>query len=199
MKVLVTGFEAFGDVTDNPSAKIAAALPAATPASIEVVFEVLPVEYEASISRLADLIDETRPDAVVCLGVAASRDLITLEQVARREATSPKADNSGRVGFIWQGEGPDQLRTTLPVTLLDTLRSQQSRFDVSHDAGGYVCENLFYHAVRLATAAAIPYAGFVHVPLPGPNRSVGSLTECIAALLLELERHASQATPAQVV
>lgn len=82
MKVLLTGFSAFGKVRVNPSEQIVrlfAARPAVGAARrvalsrnppLQLATAVLPVEYAAAARTIRRLIRAERPDAVLCLGVA---------------------------------------------------------------------------------------------------------------------------------
>ena len=183
MKVLVTGFGPFGDVAENPSADVASMMPGLTPGHVEVVCETLPVEYAASAARLDELIDAERPDAVVCLGVAATRDEVSVERIARRVTRSESPDNAGVVLSAAGGEDePDELPTTLPV---EAIASRG--VSVSEDAGGYVCDHLFYRAVRTAAAAGVPFAGFVHIPLPQGGWTLESIGRRVAGVIAAVE------------
>ena len=183
MKVLVTGFGPFGDVAVNPSAAVAAKMPGLTPDHVNVVCETLPVEYAASTARLDELIDAERPDAVVCLGVAATRDEVSVERIARRVTRSQTPDNAGVVSSAAGHDGePEELPTTLPV---DAIAARG--VSVSEDAGGYVCDHLFYRAVRTAAAAGVPFAGFVHIPLPQGGWTLESIGRRVAEVIEVVE------------
>ncbi len=72
--ILLTGFEPFGGLAQNPSAAVAQAVGGGP-----VEAAVLPVDYEAVGPCLQDLL--ARPwDAVVLLGVAVGRSALSLER-----------------------------------------------------------------------------------------------------------------------
>ena len=70
MKILLTGFNAFGTVKVNPSQLIVEHFAANPPDGIDLITEVLPTEFEAAGNRIRALIRQHLPDAVLCLGVA---------------------------------------------------------------------------------------------------------------------------------
>jgi len=173
VKILLTGFEAFGDVDENPTQVIVEAF-AKQANSIdyaELVCEIIPVEYELSGQRIRELIDQHQPDAVVMTGVSAGRQKINIEFWARNNRTAKIPDNSG-VLLDNQPINPDEsiehfLPSTLPVfSLYSKLNNAGIPVERSNNAGGYICNNIFYSAVEYLKQCGRDevLAGFVHVP-----------------------------------
>lgn len=172
MKILLTGFEAFGTVEENPSQVIVEQMSKShnLPDHIDLICEVLPVEYEASGVRIRELIDTHEPDAVIMTGVAGSCDKINVEFWARNNRTATIPDNSG-VLLENQPINPDEpiehfLPSTLPVfSIYSKLNARKIPVERSNNAGGYICNNVFYCAVDYLkqTQRDIP-AGFIHIP-----------------------------------
>ena len=174
MKILLTGFEAFGTVEENPTQVMVEQMAHNNNLSdeIELVCEILPVDYGVTGKRIRELMDVHQPDAVVMMGVAASRKEINLEYVAANCDTSASPDNSGNKRsnrvidprFDYYFKRP----STLPLDyLFYELRINGIPAIRSYDAGGYLCNHVFYHAM---THALEDYdkpikAGFIHVPL----------------------------------
>ena len=95
-RVLITGFEPFGNDSTNPSADVALALDETTVAGRTIAGMVLPVEFEESARRLKNAIREFDPELVICLGLAASRSAISLERVAVNLDDARIPDNAGQ-------------------------------------------------------------------------------------------------------
>lgn len=81
MKVLVTGFEPFGADSINASWEAVRRLPKRT-AGIDIVAKCVPVVFGDAARIVEELIEQERPDAVLCTGVAAGRAQVTPEYVA---------------------------------------------------------------------------------------------------------------------
>ena len=73
MKLLVTGFGPFRNVTDNPSAKLAAALHGTT--------EVLTVQY-GKVESFVKTVSAREEDIIVCLGLNARAEDLKFESLS---------------------------------------------------------------------------------------------------------------------
>lgn len=191
LRALVTGFEAFGGDSVNPSADLALGLHGTTVASFQIEGRVLPVEYRASVELLRDWLRELRPAVVICTGLAASAQRIRIERTAHNEDDSPFPDNAGEVRQSRRiGDGPPTLTATLPVNeIVRECASRHIPAEISDDAGRYVCNHVFYSLIHeLAQHTARIPAGFIHVPsfLPGQT-----LKDAIAIALNEFRRAVS--------
>ena len=94
MKVLVTGFEPFGADSINASWEAVRRLPKRT-AGIDIVAKCVPVVFGDAARIVEELIEQERPDAVLCTGVAAGRAQVTPEYVAINHRHARIADNEG--------------------------------------------------------------------------------------------------------
>ena len=94
-RVLVTGFEPFGNDRINPSELIVKHLNGCEIAGATIIGRVLPCVFGESSRELRRLIDEMDPSAVLCLGQAGGREGITLERVALNVDDARLADNAG--------------------------------------------------------------------------------------------------------
>ena len=114
-KVLLTGFEPFGNATSNPSGEIVKQI-----SGENIVTAILPVAYTQSAERLLSLIEQHNPDVVICLGQAEGRTAITPERVAINLDDARLADNEGvlRNDVKILEDGPDAYFSTLPVNEL---------------------------------------------------------------------------------
>jgi pyroglutamyl-peptidase len=166
MRILLTGFEPFGEVAVNPSQVIVEAI--AARGLPNVITAVLPVTFGAAGDCIRSLIGAHEPDAVICLGVASSRTAINLERVALNVNDAPLADNAGVLasGEPIAADGPVGYWSTLPLKgMLGALAARDIPAVISNNAGAYVCNHVFYaarHALE-QSGRAIP-CGFIHVP-----------------------------------
>lgn len=170
--VLVTGFEPFGGEAVNPSQEIARALDGETVAAHRVVGATLPTEFARALPTLELLVAEHRPKLVLALGLAGGRAGISLERVAINLIDARIADNAGAqpVDVAVVENAPNAYFSTLPVkAMLARLRAAQIPAQLSHSAGTFVCNQVFFGLAHLlATRYPQLRGGFVHVPwLPG--------------------------------
>ena len=80
-RILVTGFGPFGEEMRNPSLEAVMALPERAGDAL-ILKEELPVLFGTGGDRLLALIEQLRPDAVLCTGLAAGRKALTPEVIA---------------------------------------------------------------------------------------------------------------------
>ncbi len=166
--VLVLGFEPFADETVNPSAEIARHLDGERIGALRVVTAVLPVKFAEAPARLADLLDQHRPELVIALGQAGGRAELSLERVAINLIDARIADNAGLQPIdaeVLLG-GPGAYFSTLPVKAIhEELKFLNIPSALSLSAGTYVCNQVFYWLAHLlATEHPRTRGGFIHVP-----------------------------------
>ncbi|WP_326566733.1 pyroglutamyl-peptidase I [Amycolatopsis rhabdoformis] len=165
MTVLLTGFAPFGGATTNPSWQAARLVAARRD---DVVAVELPVEFEASLPALRAAIETHRPDLVVCAGEAGGRASVTPERVAINLIDARIPDNAGDQPVdvpVIEG-APAAYFTSLPVkAAVAAIQAHGVPAAVSHTAGTYVCNQVFYGLMHLlATEFPALRGGFVHVP-----------------------------------
>ena len=161
-KVLLTGFEPFGNASLNPSGEIVKQI-----SGENIVTAILPVAYAQSAERLLALIAEHNPDVVICLGQAEGRKEITPERVAINLDDARLADNEGvlRNDVKILADGPDAYFSTLPVKeIVEAIKASGVPAAVSLSAGAFLCNHVFYVAQNRFAGTKIR-SGFVHVPL----------------------------------
>lgn len=167
-RVLVTGFEPFGGQALNSSGEIVRALEGRSLANVTPATAVLPVVYGAAVHALSDAVARVDPEIVVSLGQADESGSIAVERLARDVSTAEQRDDAGRLGGdLSPGHrGPPVYASTLPVAqVVEELRRAGIPAVLSEDAGGYVCNHLFYGLMHLlATERPGAVGGFVHVP-----------------------------------
>ena len=153
-KVLLTGFEPFGNLTENPSQVIVETLQKTKLCGIEL--------------RCWMLNDETwQPDIVLHLGVADSRPTVTVERFAVNMMDSAKGDNAGFAPNEQTiiDNAPLSYRSAIPCKQLIAFLSDEGLpVKISNTAGTYVCNAVFYTSRHtIATNARPAQCGFVHL------------------------------------
>jgi pyroglutamyl-peptidase len=167
--ILLTGFEAFGGHAANPSEEVAKALDGRVVSGRVVRAAVLPVDHATTGLRVAQLVHELEPRAIVHLGLAAGRARIALERVALNVMDFDTPDNAG---YRARNEpcvpgGPPAYFATLPLAaMLEALLADGVPAYLSNTAGTYLCNQTLYGTLHRLAADGLPArAGFIHLPL----------------------------------
>jgi len=160
-RILATGFEPFGGSTVNPSQQLVEALQG------DVATALLPVSYARAAAALRDAVREAEPDVVLCFGQADGRTGISIERFAHNldEATTTDNEAAAGSGAAIDHAGPADYPSTLPVDeLVAALRAEGIPAAASRDAGGFLCNHVFYVLMGLLGERPQTIGGFVHVP-----------------------------------
>ncbi|MBC5831462.1 pyroglutamyl-peptidase I [Vibrio metschnikovii] len=181
-KVLLTGFEPFGENSLNPSQALLNAKEQLHVTGVEVIGCVLPVVRYQAAEVAINAIKTHQPDLVLMFGQASGRAAITPERVAINLDDYRIADNAGHqpIDEAIIADGPAAYFTTLPVkAMVEDLQQAGIAAEVSYSAGTFVCNHLFY-AVQHYLAQKDIRSGFIHVPplpeqVPATNPSLPSL------------------------
>jgi pyroglutamyl-peptidase len=168
MRLLLTGFEPFAGDSINPSAELVAAIAAAPPPGITLATAILPVAHARLDTALEATIAEADPDVVLALGLAGSRAEMSVERVAINldDARIPYNDGSQPLDLPIVAGGPAAYFATVPAkAMVAAMRASGTPAHVSHSAGTFGCNHVFYRASHLA-ATRLPgmRVGFIHVP-----------------------------------
>ncbi|MDY7014025.1 MAG: peptidase C15 [Cyanobacteriota bacterium] len=120
----------------------------------------LPVETDRASQRVLSALKLLQPDAIACCGMAESREKLTVESNARR--------------------GDRQLKTSFN---LKKLVIGLKVTEISHDAGQFVCEGLYYEILNaLQRDRSSSRCLFIHVPPLSPDNQSGILADFLALL-----------------
>ena len=146
-RTLVTGFLAFGGFDVNPSALLAQA--SGRP------HELIEVAFAAADDFLDRAVSARDFDRILMLGVRGGGTRMEVERFARNHVGAAP-DVRGEV------RGPAAIEPGGPDFLGGTLLDHATEFSASDDAGSYLCNYVYYRALRrLPTTIQV---GFVHVP-----------------------------------
>ena len=103
----------------------------------------LPVDIELASQQVIGEIDRLHPDLIICCGMAEKRDKLTIESNASCE------DRCLHTAI-------DLIELTKKLTVTE----------ISHDAGKFVCEGLYYNVLKyIQFQDSNCHSIFVHVPL----------------------------------
>lgn len=136
LRYLVTGFGPFGAITDNPSSTLAK--------QSGHPFELLSVSFGA-VDRFFAELDPTAFDVLLMLGVAAGRERVSIETVARN-VIGATADVDGLV------RGPGLIDAGAAATIATRWPDRLSNvgggdIQFSEDAGDYLCNYTYWQAL----------------------------------------------------
>jgi pyroglutamyl-peptidase len=166
--ILVTGFEPFDGESENPSWEAVRRLEGESIDGHKLVPRMMPCVFGAAIGRLEEEIEAIAPSIVICVGQAGGRAEISLERVAVNLEDARIPDNGGAQPLdhpVVEG-GPAAYFTGLPVkAILRDLLEAGIPAALSHTAGTFVCNHIFYGACHLTQRRRRKMrAGFIHIP-----------------------------------
>ena len=157
--VIVAGFGAFDGIVDNPSAAIADALDGCVMGDLTIFGREMPVSYNRSIEVCRMWLESTQAVAIVGIGVAMSREVVTVERTARFPIVNGREDVDSQTNPGCSTGSPVALTSTMPADPMAQILGAV----VGDDAGDYVCNGWFYRALSEFNVDV----GFIHVPPNG--------------------------------
>jgi pyroglutamyl-peptidase len=166
-QLLLTGFEAFGGEAVNPSWDVALALHGAQIGAARVVAVQLPCVFATALPALQAALDAQQPRWVLALGLAGSRSAISIERVAVNLVDARIPDNAGAqpVDQPVVTGGPAAYFTGLPAkALVAQLQQAGLAAELSHSAGSFVCNQVFYGLMHTLHSRPGVVGGFIHLP-----------------------------------
>ena len=149
MKVLVTGFKPFNNNYNNYSSEVLQFIN-------NVDKLIIDVKYNQCYLEIMRQVDLEKYDLIIALGEARKRKVLTLEKLAKNIMDCSLADNSGQIkkNQLISDHGPNEIMTKV------NLNGMEDLVEFSHDAGKFVCNNLYYHLLLNHGHKAL----FIHVP-----------------------------------
>ena len=164
-KILITGFEPFGDEQINPSWEAVCRLPDEI-SGYSIHKLLLPVVFGDAAQMVIDEANKISPNVIISIGQAGGRDSITLELVGINLRNAAIPDNCGNKpqdeAIIF--EGADAHFSTLPVRkIVEKINEKGIAAKVSYSAGTYVCNDVLYTLLDYYKNTNV-LVGFIHVP-----------------------------------
>lgn len=186
-KVLVTGFEPFGEHAVNSSWVAVQELERlGLGEAVDLHVCEVPVEYQAVQNLLPSLWKEHQPQLVVHVGVSGLATTVTLEQCGHNKGYK-RLDNCNfcPASQCCMENGPDCIQSVLDM---DTVCKRVNDSDlgvtlsVSKDAGRYLCDYTYYTSLHLGQGCS----AFIHVPPLGKPYSSQDLGRALQAAVQEM-------------
>ena len=190
LRILISGFEPFGGNPRNPTGELAQQY--STPTQVGNVLVkgvVLPVVYYQAWDKLKAEIESFHPDFILSLGFSPGSNEVRLERVAiNYDRGYP--DNLGKMhlGSIAKN-GEKRIESDLPVSqVADILQNRSVPTYVSNDAGGYLCNHIFYQVMNYSLSHPSQPGCFIHLPnWPIDGNSPRTLTNVLRIILEQIE------------
>ena len=166
-RILLTGFEPFGQQQINSSWEAVKALPEEID-DVSIVKLCLPVSFQKARVVIEQAVEDYCPDVVLSVGQCGGRKEINVERVAVNLVDSKKPDNDGFQPSEQQlySDAPDAYFSNLPARrLVDAIHDVGIPAVISNSAGLYVCNSVFFTAMHLVHRRYPNMrVGFIHVP-----------------------------------
>ncbi|MFV0379793.1 MAG: pyroglutamyl-peptidase I [Anaerorhabdus sp.] len=167
MKILVTGFDPFGNEKINPAIEAVKKL-ADTINDVEIIKLEIPTICHVSLNVIEEAIVKHDPDVILSIGQAGGRSEISVERVGINLDDCRIPDNSGQqiIDEPVYKDGPAAYFSNLPVkAMVENIKKHGIPSVVSYTAGTFVCNHVLY-GVRHLIETKYPNkrSGFIHIP-----------------------------------
>ncbi len=207
-KILLTGYEPYGNTPINPAERVAKLLDKAEIAGARVVSRIIPSSFFHSVDVVKAAIVEIEPSAVIMLGEYTGRAMVTVERLAQNLNDGTRYGLLDNAGLAMQGkltapDGPAAYYTNLPIkAMVKAMRAAGVPADVSDSAATFCCNHVMYGILHhLAETRSAIRAGFIHLPylpevaareenLGEPSMSAETSALGLRAGIEALQRHA---------
>ena len=196
MKVLITGFDAFGGEPVNP-AEEAVKRVSDNIRGAEIIKVIIPTVQTKSVQAIERAIEEHNPDIVISIGQAGGRFDITPERVAINIDDYRIKDNEGNqpIDAVIQEDGQAAYFSNLPVkAMVKHMNDNQMPATLSNTAGTFVCNHVMYGILYMIDKKYPNMkGGFIHIPymtsqvMDKKNTPFMSLEEIVRGLELAIE------------
>ncbi len=127
----------------------------------------MPVSFARSGMVLRDTVKDHRPDLLLMLGQSGGSDRIKLERLAINLQDAKLPDNDGYVANedVIDRDGENALFTSVPIKQLwSLLENANLGVKISNSCGLYVCNRLYYEALKICLEVIGLQALFIHLP-----------------------------------
>lgn len=183
-RLLITGFDAFGEQDVNPSWLAVQALPDQV-GDFELCKLQIPTIFGTAAKAVLEAAEALQPHVILCVGQAGGRAAVTPERIAVNIRDARIPDNAGNqpAGEAVAPNGPAAYFTTVPVKeMAQAIRDARIPGTVSNSAGAFVCNDVLYSLLH-HYAGTDTRVGFIHVPyIPRQGSPSLPLEQTAAAL-----------------
>lgn len=163
-KILLTGFEAFNSLEENPSEKLVKRLDGEIIQNHEIVSKVVPVKFEDCFQEIRELLENEDFDLVLNIGVYGGEN-IEIAKASLNLMDAPYPDESG---FQPSNQKISDKGEQAYFSNLDFSTLERKEIDLSPTLSDcFVCNNLAYLTFKKLEDKSAKY-GALHIPLmPG--------------------------------
>ena len=183
-KLLITGFDPFGNAVINPSWEAVRQLPDIIGDCVLCKIEI-PTVFAKATEAVLTAARDFAPDVILCVGQAGGRAAVTPERIAVNIRDAKIPDNAGNQpnGARVANDGPAAYFSTLsPEIMRDAILDAGIDSAVSNSAGAFVCNDTLYSLLHHYANTPVK-VGFVHIPyLPEQGSPSLPLADAITAL-----------------
>ncbi len=179
-KILVTGFEPFGNQKINPSQILVEYLQLDPKIRSRCDFLLLPVDYDQAAQILTEKLQSEKWKGWIGFGQAGGRDKISLERVALnwKEKDFNQVSGPSMVAAPLVTDASSAFINPMNLAkILAELRKNQIPSEISFSAGTYICNCVYYFANKtFQDLNSKAFSLFVHVPyLPEQSQSAPTM------------------------
>ena len=139
-KLLITGFDPFGNQEINPSWESVKNLPEEI-GEYRIEKLMIPTVFGKAYQKVIEKAEQINPSAIICVGLAGGRKSITVETVAINLKEANISDNEGNtpVNENILTEGENAYFSTLPIRdIVKKIRESGIDANLSFSAGAFV-------------------------------------------------------------
>ena len=198
--VLLTGFGPFRNVRKNASATLVRRLAREARLALphcRFAVAVLPTEWVRAPSLLSELYERHAPALALHFGVASNIRGFRIETEARNfcRMSTDAAGSLPVSSCLCEGGAPELAATVAATAIARHLEAQGFEAKLSNDAGGYLCNAVFYHSlVEARVRGDRCKVGFIHIPVDsGTPEAAGRIVPgALEILKLALQPSASE-------
>lgn len=191
-KLLITGFDPFGGQIVNPAWESVSRLPDVI-GDWKLTRQEIPTVFGLAAQTVLQAAEQTRPDAILCIGQAGGRAAVTPEVYGVNLRHARIADNAGNTPRCTPivTSAPGSYPASVPVRdMVSAVRAIGLPCEQSYSAGRFVCNDLLYSLLHHYHGTQVK-VGFIHVPYL-PEQATGGepslpLCDCVRALSTAIE------------
>jgi pyroglutamyl-peptidase len=195
--ILVTGFQPYGGRGINPAHEAMRALDGQTIGGLKIAGRSLPVSFASLQKKIEAVLDETRPLAVISLGLWPGEPLIRIERIGVNIADFEIADNDGAILRDSEviGKSLHARVATLPIRRIEEdMLAAGIPARLSATAGTFLCNACLYTFLEAIERRKLNIpCGFIHVPYT-PEQVASLLADIRAGKKLEQHQRADLAS-----
>lgn len=167
MKVLLSGFDAFGGEKVNPALEVLKEIKEKID-GIEVRKIIIPTIFKKSLEVLWEEARKYQPDVILSIGQAGGRYEMSLERVAINLDDARIQDNAGNqpIDMPIFKDGKNAYFSNLPIkAMMKEIKGIGIPAVVSNTAGTFVCNHVMYAVLYWIEKFQISKkGGFIHIP-----------------------------------